>query len=247
MRIPGWLESRVVSPSALSSGMLIVVEEMVLLAARPVVLATIRDAAPCLTSAAAPAPSRRCLCEPVEVSYLENSVSIDTFSCSLLLRPLPKAACAVAGRLRSGPVDHPRGASFWPAAGPPFGGSPRISGQFGRRPVLLGVCEDTYLKKEKRVVQWSSGPATSEDGAATVRNRTYRRFRVGGLWTTPPGPRWSSLVQGGPAWSTPRSEQRGGAWLGRAAGLNRSSRERCAPAFRVDRAGSQAQRGSAAR
>ena len=84
------------SPSALSSGMLIVVEEMVLLAARPVVLATIRDAAPCLTSAAAPASSHMCLCEPVEVSYLENSVSIDTFSCSLLLRPLPKAACAVA-------------------------------------------------------------------------------------------------------------------------------------------------------
>ena len=96
VRIPGWPESRAVSPSALSSGMLIVVEEMVLLAARPVVLATIRDAAPCLTSAAAPASSRRCLCEPVEVSYLENSVSIDTFSCSLLLRPLPKAACAVA-------------------------------------------------------------------------------------------------------------------------------------------------------
>ena len=96
VRIPGWPESRAVSPSALSSGMLIVVEEMVLLAARPVVLATIRDAAPCLTSAAAPASSHRCLCEPAEVSYLENSVSIDTFSCSLLLRPLPKAACAVA-------------------------------------------------------------------------------------------------------------------------------------------------------
>ena len=41
VRIPGWPESRAVSPSALSSGMLIVVEEMLLLAARPVALATI--------------------------------------------------------------------------------------------------------------------------------------------------------------------------------------------------------------
>ena len=149
--------------------------------------------------------------------------------------------------LRSGPVDHPAAHLFGRRLDRPSAAHRALAGSSGGDRCCWGVCEDTYLKKEKRVVQWSSGPATSEVGATTVRNRTYRRFRAGGLWTTPPGPRWSSLVQGGPGWSTPRSEQRGGAWLGRAAGLNRSSRERCASAFRVDRAGSQAQRGSAAR
>ena len=42
------------------------------------------------------------------------------------------------------------------------------------------------------VVQSSS---TTPDGAAKWRNRTFRRFEVADLWTTPPGPVWSSLVQ----------------------------------------------------
>ena len=48
------------------------------------------------------------------------------------------------------------------------------------------------------VVQSSS---TTPDGAAKWRNRTYRRFQVADLWTTPPGPRWSRVVQPGPGWS----------------------------------------------
>ena len=83
--------------------------------------------------------------------------------------------------------------------------------------MLLGVCEDTYLKKEKRVVQWSSGPATSEVGAATVWNRTYRRFHAGGLWTTPlvqGGPAWSKVVQGGPLRGASSGAARGGASRG---------------------------------
>jgi len=49
------------------------------------------------------------------------------------------------------------------------------------------------------VVQSSS---TTPDGAAKWRNRTYRRFQVADLWTTPPGPRWSRVVQPGPGWSS---------------------------------------------
>eukprot|EP01043_Picozoa_sp_COSAG02_P011302 COSAG02_NODE_415_length_22762_cov_133.681816_1_plen_223_part_00 len=49
------------------------------------------------------------------------------------------------------------------------------------------------------MVQSSS---TTPDGAAKWRNRTYRRFQVADLWTTPPGPRWSRVVQPGPGWSS---------------------------------------------
>ena len=49
------------------------------------------------------------------------------------------------------------------------------------------------------MVQSSS---TIPDGAAKWRNRTYRRFQVADLWTTPPGPRWSRVVQGSPGWSS---------------------------------------------
>ena len=49
------------------------------------------------------------------------------------------------------------------------------------------------------MVQSSS---TTPDGAAKWRNRTYRRFQVADLWTTPPGPVWSRVVQPGPGWSS---------------------------------------------
>jgi len=49
------------------------------------------------------------------------------------------------------------------------------------------------------VVQSSS---TTPDGAAKWRNRTFRRFEVADLWTTPPGPGWSRVVQPGPGWSS---------------------------------------------
>ena len=49
------------------------------------------------------------------------------------------------------------------------------------------------------VVQSNS---TTPDGAAKWRNRTYRRFQVADLWTTPPGPGWSRVVQPGPGWSS---------------------------------------------
>ena len=45
------------------------------------------------------------------------------------------------------------------------------------------------------MVQSSS---TTPDGGVEWRNRTYRRFGLVELWTTPPGPRWSRVVQGGP-------------------------------------------------
>ena len=49
------------------------------------------------------------------------------------------------------------------------------------------------------MVQSSS---TTPDGAAKWRNRTFRRFEVADLWTTPPGPGWSRVVQPGPGWSS---------------------------------------------
>ena len=49
------------------------------------------------------------------------------------------------------------------------------------------------------MVQSSS---TTPDGAVKWRNRTFRRFEVADLWTTPPGPGWSRVVQGGPGWSS---------------------------------------------
>ena len=49
------------------------------------------------------------------------------------------------------------------------------------------------------MVQSSS---TIPDGAAKWRNRTFKRFEVADLWTTPPGPRWSRVVQPGPGWSS---------------------------------------------
>ena len=49
------------------------------------------------------------------------------------------------------------------------------------------------------MVQSSS---TTLDGAAKWRNRTFRRFQVADLWTTPPGPVWSRGVQPGPGWSS---------------------------------------------
>ena len=72
------------SPSALL-GVLIDVEEMVLLVARPAVLAAIHNAAPFLTTAATPAPSPRCLCERAEHMEAANSVSLDTSILSMLL------------------------------------------------------------------------------------------------------------------------------------------------------------------
>ena len=49
------------------------------------------------------------------------------------------------------------------------------------------------------MVQSSS---TTPDRAAKRCNRTYRRFEVADLWTTPPGPGWSRVVQPGPGWSS---------------------------------------------
>ena len=84
------------SPTTLL-GVLIVVEEMPPLAARPVVLAAIRDAAPYPTTAATPSPRPVCVCEWAEVSELKNSVSFDTFILSSLLTQPHEAACAVVG------------------------------------------------------------------------------------------------------------------------------------------------------
>ena len=99
------------------------------------------------------------------------------------------------------------------------------------------------------MVQSSS---TIPDGAAKWRNRTYRRFQVADLWTTPPGPRWSSLVQCGPGWSSlvqggPVGVQSGRAPLRadrtvrsarQAAGSNRGELKRSAAACGADRSGS---------
>ena len=67
--------------------------------------------------------------------------------------------------------------------------------------VSVAVMMIPTLKKKKGgpLVQSSS---TTPDGAAKWRNRTYRRFQVADLWTTPPGPRWSRVVQPGPVWSS---------------------------------------------
>ena len=63
------------------------------------------------------------------------------------------------------------------------------------------------------MVQSSS---TTPDGATKWRNRTFRRFEVADLWTTPPGPVWSSLVQCGPGWSSrARVVQPGPGWSSR--------------------------------
>ncbi len=76
------------------------------------------------------------------------------------------------------------------------------------------------------MVQSSS---TTSDGAVKWRNRTFRRFGLGELWTTPPGPRWSRVVQPGPVWSSRSSRaelpQRADAAARserQAAGLNRN-------------------------
>jgi hypothetical protein len=94
---------------------------------------------------------------------------------------------------------------FLLAAGPDLGGSWRVGGPPRlSRAVVVGGCgaDDTYFKKKKTggpVVQSSS---TTPDGAVKRCNRTCRRFEVADLWTTPPGPRWSRVVQPGPGWSS---------------------------------------------
>ena len=72
------------------------------------------------------------------------------------------------------------------------------------------------------MVQSSS---TTPDRGVEWWNRTYRRFEVADLWTTPPGPGWSRVVQPGPGWST-RSPAGSGPPCGQTARRTRQGRLR---------------------
>ncbi len=74
------------SPTALSR-VLIDVDEMLLFAARPVVLATPHDTAPHPTLPATPLPTPRYVCAWAEQTEVANLVSIDTSFLSSLLTP----------------------------------------------------------------------------------------------------------------------------------------------------------------